>query len=153
MQRTLVLLKPDCLQRRLMGEVIARFESKGLDLIAMKMLQMTDELASQHYAEHVGKSFYPGLVQFITASPLVAMVIEGSEAISVVRRLVGATDGRVADPGTIRGDLAIAQQNNLVHASDSPESAEREMAIFFSEDEIHPYETSLYCWLAGRREG
>ncbi len=131
MERTLVLLKPDCVARRLMGRVIARFEDKGLNIIAMKLMRVTPELAKRHYAEHVQKAWYPELEAFITGGPVVAMIVEGPEAIRVVRDMVGVTNGLKANPGTIRGDFSTSQQMNLVHASDGPESAEREIAIFF----------------------
>jgi len=136
MERTLVLLKPDCRQRRLMGRVIARLEDKGLDIIAMKLMRMTPELAKRHYAEHVHKPWYPELEAFITGGPLAAMIVEGPEAIRVVRDMVGATNGLEADPGTIRGDFSASQQMNLVHASDGAESAKREISIFFTAEEI-----------------
>ncbi len=146
MERTLVLLKPDCVQRRLMGEVISRFERKGLNIVAMKMLQVTPELSKQHYAEHVAKPFYPNLESFITASPIVAMVVEGLEVIRVVREMLGATSGLKAAPGTIRGDYSSSRQMNLVHASDGPEAATREIGLYFKPDEIHPYDPALIDW-------
>ena len=134
MERTLVLLKPDCVARRLMGRVIARLEDKELDIVAMKLMKMTPEVAKRHYAEHVKKPWYPELEAFITSGPVVAMIVAGPEAIRVVRDMVGATNGLEADPGTVRGDFSTDRQMNLVHASDSPESAQREMAIFFPEE-------------------
>ena len=131
MERTLVLLKPDCVARRLMGRLIARFEDKGLNILAMKLMPITPELAKRHYAEHVQKAWYPELEAFITSGPVVAMIVEGPETIRVVRDMVGATNGLKANPGTIRGDFSVSQQMNLVHASDGPESARREIAIFF----------------------
>jgi nucleoside-diphosphate kinase len=131
MERTLVLLKPDCVARRLLGRVLARFEDKTLNLIAMKLMAITPELARRHYAEHVAKAWYPELEAFITSGPVVAMIIEGPEVIRVVREMVGVTNGLKANPGTIRGDFSASQQMNLVHASDSPGSAEREIEIFF----------------------
>ena len=136
MERTLVLLKPDCLQRRLMGRVIARFEDKGLDIVAMKLMRVTLEMAKHHYAEHVQKSWYPELEAFITGGPVLAMIVAGPEAIQVLRAMAGATNGLKADPGTIRGDFSSSQQMNLVHASDGPESAQREIDIFFEDAEI-----------------
>ncbi|MBN1395376.1 MAG: nucleoside-diphosphate kinase [Pirellulales bacterium] len=136
MERTLVLLKPDCLQRRLMGRVVARFEDKGLNVAAMKMMRITPELAKRHYAEHVNKAWYPQLEAFITGGPVVAMLVEGPEAICVVRAMAGATNGLKAEPGTIRGDFSCSQQMNLVHASDGPDSARREIALFFADAEI-----------------
>jgi nucleoside-diphosphate kinase len=136
MECTLVLLKPDCVRRRLMGRVIARFEDKGLNIVAMKLMRITPDLAKRHYAEHVQKAWYPELELFITSSPVVAMIVEGPEAIRVVRDVVGVTNGLKATPGTIRGDFSASQQMNLVHASDGPESAEREIGIFFAPKEI-----------------
>jgi len=130
-ERTLVLVKPDAVRRALAGEVIGRFERKGLAIVAMDLRQIDGATADRHYAEHVGKDFYPALRDFITSGPLVAMVLEGDQAIGVVRLLVGATDGRVAAAGTIRGDLSLSNRENLVHASDSPESAGREISLFF----------------------
>ena len=143
MERTLVLLKPDCVQRKLAGEVISRFENKGLNIIAMKMLQVTPELSKQHYHEHVEKPFYPGLESFISASPIVALVLEGLEAIGIVREMLGATSGLKAAPGTIRGDFSSSRQMNLVHASDGPEAAAREIALYFDSQQLFPYEPTL----------
>jgi nucleoside-diphosphate kinase len=130
-ERTLVLVKPDGVRRRLVGEVIRRLEAKGLELVAMRMLQMDKEMASKHYEEHLEKPFFNDLVTFITGGPLVAMAVEGDEAVSVVRTLMGATDPKKAALGTIRGDLAIEMTENIVHGSDSPASAARELALFF----------------------
>ena len=130
-QRTLVLLKPDAVRRGLVGEVVSRFEAKGLSIVAMELRTIDGEKADEHYADHVEKDFYPPLRDFVTSGPLVAMVLEGDEAIEVVRALNGATDGRKAAPGTIRGDLSLSNRENLVHGSDSPESAEREIKIWF----------------------
>jgi nucleoside-diphosphate kinase len=146
MERTLVLLKPDCVQRRLMGKVLSRFEEKGLNVIGLKMLKVTPALAKTHYAEHVQKPFYPGLEAFITASPIVAMVVEGLEVIRVVREMLGATSGLKASAGTIRGDYSSSRQMNLVHASDGPEAAAKEIALYFKPDEILPYEPTLVEW-------
>jgi nucleoside-diphosphate kinase len=147
MERTLVLLKPDCVQRRLMGRILGRFEDKGLNIIAMKMMRMTSELARQHYAEHVDKPFYPGLEQYITAGPLVAMVVEGREAIRVVREMLGETSGLKATPGTIRGDFSVSRQMNLVHASDGAKSADREIPLYFGDDELCLFEPTIARWL------
>src|SRR5687768_2707822 len=130
-----------------MGRVISGFEEKGLNIIAMKMLQVTPELAKKHYAEHVSKPFYPGLEKFITASPIVAMVVEGLEVIRVVRDIRGATSGLKAAAGTIRGDLSSSRQMNLVHASDGPEAAAREIKLYFKPDEILAYEPTITPWL------
>ena len=145
-ERTLILLKPDCVQRRLMGAVISRFEQKGLNLIALKMLKVTPALAKEHYAEHVQKPFYPALEKFITASPIVAIVIEGLEAIRVVREMLGATSGLKAAAGTIRGDYSSSRQMNLVHASDGPEAAAREIGLYFKAEELHAYAPTLTPW-------
>lgn len=147
MERTFVMFKPDCMERGLLGSILSRFERKGLRLIALKMLRITPELAKQHYAEHVEKPFYPGLEEFITASPVVGTVMEGPEVIRVVRDMLGATSGLKAAPGTIRGDHSASRQMNLVHASDSPESAAREIALYFKADEIQQWDPTLACWL------
>ena len=130
-ERTLVLIKPDAVSRGLIGELISRFERKGLTIDAMVLRTMDAELADRHYAEHVEKPFYPPLKEFMTSGPLVAMILSGDEAIDVVRALVGATDGRKAAAGTIRGDLSVSNRENLAHASDSPESAKREIPLWF----------------------
>ena len=149
MERTLVLLKPDAVQRRLVGRIISRFEDKGLKIVGMKLMQVTQELAERHYAEHREKPFFSELVSFITSSPIVAMVVEGPDAISEVRRLMGKTDPREAAPGTIRGDYGLSITQNLVHGSDSPESAAREIPIFFSEGELLDYSMADEPWLGG----
>ena len=130
-ERSLVLLKPDAVRRGLVGEILSRFERKGLAIDALELRTLTGELADQHYAEHVERDFYPPLRTFITSGPLVALVLSGDQAIDVVRTLIGPTDGRKAVPGTIRGDLSLSNRENLVHASDSPESAKRELALWF----------------------
>ncbi len=153
MESTLVLLKPDCVQRRLMGRIISRFEDKGLNVVAMKMLQVTPELSKQHYAEHVSKPFYPNLESFITAAPIVAMVLEGLDAIRVVREMLGKTNGLQAAPGTIRGDYSSSRQMNLVHASDGPEAAAREINLYFNQNEICRYNVCLTPWFRASDEG
>jgi len=130
-QRTLVLLKPDAVRRGLVGALLARFESKGLSVVAMDLRTIDSGIADQHYVEHVAKEFYPPLREFVTSGPLVAVVLEGDEAVEVVRAINGATDGRKAAPGTIRGDYSLSNRENLVHGSDSPESAAREIGIWF----------------------
>jgi len=135
-ERTLVLLKPDAVGRGVVGEILSRFERKGLEIVALKMLRLDRALAEEQYAEHKGKPFYEGLVRFMTSGPIVAAVIEGRGAISVVRKLIGPTSGQDAPAGTIRGDYGVSDRFNLVHASDSPESARREIARFFREDEF-----------------
>ena len=131
MERTLILVKPDAFARNLTGEIVARFERKGLRLVAMKLMTMSRDLAAQHYAEHEGKGFYDELVTFITSGPLVAMVLEGEQAVVAARQVIGATDPLKATTGSIRGDFAIEVGQNMVHGSDSPESAAREVALFF----------------------
>jgi nucleoside-diphosphate kinase len=129
--RTLVLLKPDAVRRGLVGNILSRYEAKGLSVVALEMRRIDAAKADEHYAEHVDRDFYPPLREFVTGGPLVAAVLEGDEAVEVVRALNGATDGRKAAPGTIRGDLSLSNRENLVHGSDSPESAERELKIWF----------------------
>src|SRR5258706_11295375 len=149
MQRTLILLKPDCVQRRLVGTIIARFEQKGLRLAALKLVQASRELAERHYAVHKGKPFYDSLLGFLTSGPTVAMVWEGREAVVVARTLMGPTDGAKAPPATIRGDYAISVQNNLVHGSDSPENAASEIALWFKPEELVSYRPVDLPWVAG----
>ena len=136
MQQTLILLKPDAVQRRLVGEIVSRFERKGMRLAGLKFVQCTKELAEKHYAVHKGKPFYESLLSFLTSGPTVALVLEGREAVAVGRSLMGLTDGAKAPPGTIRGDFAISVQNNLVHGSDSPENAALEIALWFTPGEL-----------------
>ncbi len=149
-ERTFVMVKPDGVQRGLIGEVISRLERKGLKIVAMKMLRIPKEMAETHYAEHREKPFFGALVSYITSGPVVAMVVEGKSAVSVVRNLVGKTNPVEAAPGTIRGDLAMDIGRNVVHASDSPESAEREISIFFTEDEIVEYSKVDEDWVYER---
>lgn len=130
-QRTLVLLKPDTVRRGLIGDILGRYEAKGLSIVAMDLRTITAAQADQHYAEHVARDFYPPLRDFVTSGPLVALLLEGDEAIEVVRAINGATDGRKATPGSIRGDLSLSNRENLVHGSDSAESAAREIALWF----------------------
>ena len=130
-----------------MGRVIARFEDKGLNIIAMKMMRVTPELAKKHYAEHVKKEWYPALEAFITGGPIVAAVVEGVEAIRVVREMLGATSGLKAAPGTVRGDFSSSRQMNLVHGSDGPEAAKREIGLYFRDDEICSYDPTIAPWL------
>ncbi len=139
MQVTVVLLKPSAVQRGILGEVIARFEKKGIQIVGMKMLCMSDEMVLEHYAHLAHKPFFGRIKESMQASPVVAMALKGVDVVNVVRQLAGATNGREAQPGTIRGDYSISVQENIVHASDSPETAERELARFFSESEIFNY--------------
>lgn len=150
MERTLLLVKPDGVQRGLVGRVLARFEEKGLKLVGLKVLRITPELAAKHYAPHVGKPFYDGLVRYMTSAPVVAAVIEGPRAIDTTRKLMGATFGWQAEPGTIRGDFSNSTGFNLVHGSDSPESAAHEIGLFFAPGELTEYERSLDPWLISK---
>jgi nucleoside-diphosphate kinase len=145
-ERTLVLCKPDAVQRGLVGSLIARFERKGLKLAGLKMMRLDEDLSDRHYAEHLDKGFYPDLRSFITSSPIVAMAIEGENAVDVVRALIGATNPQAAAAGTIRGDLGLDLTMNLVHGSDSLASAKRELALFFSLEELHDYELTMKVW-------
>ena len=147
MERTLILVKPDGVQRGLAGEIVSRFERRGLKLVAMKMLQMSRELAQQHYADHVGKPFYAGLVSYITSGPVVALVWEGAEAISAARTTMGATKPVEAAPGKIRGDFGMEIGRNLVHGSDGPTNAAKEIALFFTDDEIVLWDRLLDAWI------
>jgi len=152
MQRTLILLKPDCVQRRLMGSIISRFENKGLNFVAMKLISVTPELAKQHYAEHVEKGWYPTLEAFITGGPVLAAVLEGLEAITVVREMLGATSGLKAAPGTIRGDYSSSQQMNLVHGSDGPDAAKREIDLYFKPEELIDNTPTIATWMRAADE-
>jgi nucleoside-diphosphate kinase len=147
MQRTLILLKPDCVQRRLVGEVLGRFERKGLRLLALKLVTPSRALAEKHYAVHQGKPFYESLLQFLTSGPTVALVLEGREAVLVARTLMGVTDGTKAAPATIRGDFALSVQNNLVHGSDSPENAAQEISLWFQPGELVDYTPTDASWV------
>ena len=148
-QRTLVLIKPDGVHRGLIGEIISRLEKRGLKLVAMEFRHINKEFAETHYAAHKGKPFFNGLVKYITSAPLVAMVWEGSDAIKAVRQTVGATNPTEAAPGTIRHDLSILTSRNLIHASDSVESAEAEINLWFKQDNIHPWERDHEDWITG----
>lgn len=147
MERSLVLLKPDAVQRGLVGRLISRLEQRGLKLVGMKLIHMDEDLANQHYSDHVNKPFFPGLVKFITSSPLVAIVAEGERAVEIVRSLMGNTDPLDSPIGTIRGDLALSVGLNLIHGSDSVESASREIKLFFSPDEIISYNREIEKWI------
>ncbi|MDA7979048.1 MAG: nucleoside-diphosphate kinase [Pirellulales bacterium] len=151
-ERSLILFKPDCVQRRLVGRILSRFEDKGLSVVAMKMMRVTPELSKQHYEEHVDKPFYPTLEAYITSAPIVAAVLEGLQAIQVVRDMLGATSGLKAAAGTIRGDFSSSRQMNLVHASDGPDAAKREIELYFNADEIVDYEPTLRKWMKAEDE-
>lgn len=151
-ERTLILLKPDAVHRRLCGEIISRIENKGFKIVGLKMLQVSAELSRQHYAEHVEKPFYPQLEEFITASPIVAICVEGPEVIAVMRGLMGKTNGREAAPGTIRGDYSSSRQMNLIHGSDGAEAATREIKLYFQPNELFDYGLTLGDWLGADDE-
>lgn len=147
MNHTLILLKPDCVQRRLVGPILSRFEQKGLRLVALKLVQASRSLAEQHYAVHKERPFYESLLQFLTSGPTVALVLEGREAVTVTRNLIGPTDGAKAPPGTIRGDYALSVQNNLIHGSDSPENAQNEIALWFRPEELTSFQPVDANWI------
>ena len=146
METTLILLKPDTVQRGLMGRVLTRFEEKGLKVVGLKLTQMTQELAAQHYSDHKDRPFYPGLVKFMTSRPILALALQGNNAITVCRKLMGATFGADAEAGTIRGDFGISRSFNLVHGSDSPEAAQKELGLFFPEGVLN-YDFEGFRWI------
>lgn len=146
-ERTLVLVKPDAMQRGLAGEIIGRLERRGLRIVGMKLLQLDEDLAARHYAEHQGKEFYPGLVAFITSSPVIAAVFEGPRAIQLVRETVGSTDPLAAPAGSIRAEFGLSKGRNLVHASDKPESAAREVALYFQPAELISWPRDTDRWI------
>lgn len=146
-QRTFVLIKPDGVQRGLIGAIISRFERRGLKIVAAKMMTLSEEIASAYYAEHKGKEFFDGLIGYVCSGPTLAMVIEGENAVTVVRRMMGSTDPQKASLGTIRGDLAMSIGRNVIHGSDSPESARKEISLFFEDKEIQDYRRIDEAWL------
>ncbi|MHC5065675.1 MAG: nucleoside-diphosphate kinase [Planctomycetota bacterium] len=146
MERTLILLKPDALQRGLAGSILSRFENKGLKIVGLKLMKISPELAAQHYEAHKERPFYKGLVRFMTSAPVVAMALEGIDAIAICRKMMGATFGSDADPGTIRGDFGVSRSFNLIHGSDSPEAAQRELSLFFSEGTLD-YQLDAFRWI------
>ncbi|MEZ6243421.1 MAG: nucleoside-diphosphate kinase [Phycisphaerales bacterium] len=147
METTLIILKPDAVQRGLMGRIITRFEDKGLQIVAMKMMKISSDLAAKHYESHKGKSFYSGLVTFMTSSPVVVMAVRGKGAIGISRKLMGSTFGSNAEPGTIRGDFGVSNSFNLIHGSDSPEAAERELNLFFEAPALKSGERAVDEWV------
>jgi nucleoside-diphosphate kinase len=148
-ERTLVFVKPDGVQRRLVGEIVGRFEAKGLKILGLKMMRVSRDLAERHYAEHKGKKFYDGLVNFVTGGPIVAACLEGFQAVKCVRDMMGKTFGYDAAPGTIRGDFGTSNQYNLIHGSDSTTSAAREIELYFKPEELSDYEMPDQKWMAG----
>ena len=146
MEQTLIILKPDCVQRRLIGRILQRFEDKGLTIAGMKLMQISRDLAELHYAPHRGKPFYPGLIEYITSGPVVVAAVRGTGSIEIVRKMLGSTFGMDAAPGTVRGDFSVSKTYNLIHGSDSPESAETEISLYFSPAELLAYKTAAHRW-------
>jgi len=153
METTLIILKPDAVQRGLMGRIISRFEDKGLAVVGCKLMTISQELASKHYESHAGKPFYDGLVSFMTSSPVLVLAISGNDAINVCRKMMGATFGSKAEPGTIRGDFGVSNSFNLIHGSDSPEAATRELELFFNEGEVQTFERAINNWVYDMSSG
>ena len=148
MQTTLIILTPDAVQRGLMGQVISRFEAKGLQIVAAKFIKVAPAVAKEHYAEHAGKPFFNSLIEFITSTPVMVLAVRGREAVAACRKMIGSTDGAAAEPGTIRGDFGISKSLNLVHGSDSPQSAERELGLWFRRDEILDWQRTSEAWIS-----
>ena len=146
MERTLIILKPDAIQRGLTGKILTRFEEKGLQVVGIKMVMISEELAAKHYAPHKGKPFYEGLVRFMTSSPVVVLALQGKGVIDVARKMMGATFGFKAEPGTIRGDFGVSSSFNLIHGSDSPDSAKAELALWFKPEELHTFDLAKRVW-------
>src|SRR5687767_15951395 len=153
MEKTLIILKPDTVQRGLVGEIITRFEKKGLQLAGMKLMRIPASLAEQHYAPHKRKPFYPGLVKFMTSSPVLVLALAGKDAITIARKMMGATFGSKAEPGTIRGDYGVSNSFNLIHGSDSPEAAQRELGLFFKKDELLDWAPASQQWVYDMAKG
>jgi nucleoside-diphosphate kinase len=147
MERTLIILKPDAVQRGLVGEIVTRFERKGIQIVGMKFMKIAPQLAEQHYAPHKGKPFYEGLVKFMTSSPVMVMALAGKDVINIARKMMGATFGSKAEPGTIRGDFGVSNSFNLIHGSDSPESATRELSLFFKPEELLEWKPAAQTWV------
>ena len=147
METTLIILKPDAVQRGLIGDIVQRFENKGMTIARMKLMRISQDLAERHYAPHKGKPFYPGLIEYITSGPVVVLAIRGQRAIDICRKLMGKTFGFEAEPGTIRGDFGSSKTFNLVHGSDAPETAEHEVALYFTPDELINYERPAHGWI------
>ncbi len=147
METTLIILKPDAVQRGLIGRILARFEDKGLQIVGCKLTQITQQLAATHYEAHQARPFYPGLVKFMTSSPVLVLALRGKSAITIARNLMGATFGSKANPGTIRGDFGVSNSFNLIHGSDSPEAAERELKLFFAPGEVLDFPRAIDTWV------
>jgi nucleoside-diphosphate kinase len=153
MERTLIILKPDAIQRNLCGQIITRFEQKGLQIVGMKLMKIPTTLAETHYEPHKGKPFYPGLVKFMTSSPVVVIALAGKDAINISRKMMGKTFGSQAEPGTIRGDFGVSNSFNLIHGSDSPESATRELGLFFKAEELLDWQRASQGWIYDMSKG
>lgn len=153
METTLIIFKPDAVQRGLTGKILTRFEEKGLQIVGMKLMQISPELAAKHYEAHLGKPFYNGLVGFMTSSPVVVLAVRGMGAIGVARKMMGATFGSKAEPGTIRGDFGVSNSFNLIHGSDSPEAAERELGLFFKDGEVLNFNRAGDAWIYDMASG
>ncbi|MEE9584789.1 MAG: nucleoside-diphosphate kinase [Candidatus Brocadiales bacterium] len=153
MQKALILLKPDAVQRRLIGKIVSRFEEKGLQIVGIKLVRMTEELARENYRQHKGRDYYEPLIRYMTAGPVVAMVLKGKEAVETTRKMAGFTFGTKAEPGTIRGDYAVSNRFNLIHVSDSKETAEAEIGIFFKKGEILEYDAIDNPWVYDTSQG
>ena len=153
MERTLIILKPDAVQRGIAGEIITRFEKKGLQIVGMKAMRIPQQLAETHYEPHKGKGFYAGLVKFMTSSPVIVIALAGKDAIAISRKMMGATFGSKAEPGTIRGDYGVSNSFNLIHGSDSPEAAQRELGLFFKPDELLEWTPAVQPWVYDLSKG
>lgn len=153
MERTLIIFKPDAVQRGLCGEILTRFERKGLQVVGMKFMKLPQQLVEKHYEPHQGKPFYPGLIKFMTSSPVVVLALEGKDVIAVARKMMGATFGSKAEPGTIRGDFGVSNSFNLIHGSDSPESAQRELGLFFKPEELFDWQPASRGWIYDLSKG
>ena len=153
MERTLIIFKPDAVQRGFCGEILARFEKKGLQIAGMKLMRISQQLAQTHYESHQGKPFYEGLVKFMTSSPVVVLALQGKDAITICRKMMGATFGSKAEPGTIRGDFGVSNSFNLIHGSDSPEAAQRELGLFFKPDELVDWTPAIQGWVYDMSKG
>lgn len=153
MERTLIIFKPDAVQRGICGQILTRFEQKGLQVVGMKFMKIPTQLAETHYEPHKGKPFYPGLVKFMTSSPVVVLALAGKDAIAIARKMMGATFGSKAEPGTIRGDFGVSNSFNLIHGSDSLESAQRELGLFFRKEELIDWTPASQAWVYDMAKG
>ena len=153
MERTLIIFKPDAVQRGLCGQILTRFENKGLQIVGLKFMRISQQTAETHYAPHKGKGFYEGLVKFMTSSPVAVVALEGKNAIAIARKMMGATFGSNAEPGTIRGDFGVSNSFNLIHGSDSPEAAAKELKLFFKDDELIDWTPAIRTWVYDMAKG